>query len=187
MSTAEVHPFAQKTYRLLNMSLAFPTRRPTPKRYRLLDLPEVLLVASLIVATKHQYPLDGIERIPREFSDPLCLQMDWTVWESEFAKKPEKKPGILQYEHMDPQEIWSMDKDDMDELLNWFQETQIIEKPPAGEFGQYHSLSKAMANRSQTKRKSTVSSRSRISRRCQSFPSCPKRKLRSESREYLAP
>ena len=133
MSVAEVHPFAQKAYRLLDMSLAFPTRRITPKRYRLLDLPEVLLVASLIVATKHQYPLDGIERIPRESSDPLCLQMDWAVWESEFAKKPEKKPGILQYEHMDPQEIWSTDKDDMDELLNWFQETQVIERPLAGE------------------------------------------------------
>ncbi|KAH6856757.1 hypothetical protein B0I37DRAFT_426180 [Chaetomium sp. MPI-CAGE-AT-0009] len=129
----EVHPFAQKTYGLLDMSLAFPTRRPTPKRYRLLDIPEVLLVASLVVATKHQYPLDGIERIPRDSSDPLCLQMDWTVWESEFAKKPEKKPGILQYEHMDPQEIWSMDKGDMDELLNWFQETQIIEKAPMDE------------------------------------------------------
>ncbi|KAK4100825.1 hypothetical protein N658DRAFT_450300 [Parathielavia hyrcaniae] len=121
----EVHPFAQKVCRLLDLSYSFPTRGPSPKRYLLLDTPEVLLVASVIVATKHNYPLDGIERLPRDASDPLCLQMDWAVWEFEFKKQPEKKPGILQYEHMGQQEIWSMDKEDMNELLNWFQETQL--------------------------------------------------------------
>ena len=98
----------------------------------LLDIPEVLLVASLVVATKHQYPLDGVERFPCDASDPLCLQMDWAVWESEFAKKEETKPGILRYEQMDPQEIWSMDKQEMTELLNWFQETQL-DKHPTGQ------------------------------------------------------
>ncbi len=130
--TAEVHPFAQKICRLLNLAFSFPARRPVPKRYLLLDIPEVLLVASLVVATKYQYPLDGIERFPCDESDPLCLQMDWAIWESEFTKQPEKKPGILRYEHMDPQEIWSMSKGDMVELLNWFQETQL-DKSPTGQ------------------------------------------------------
>ncbi|KAK4156227.1 hypothetical protein C8A00DRAFT_30925 [Chaetomidium leptoderma] len=125
----EVHPFAQKTCRLLELGFSFPSRGPLTKRYMLLDIPEVLLVASLVVATKHQYPLDGVERFPCDANDPLCLQMDWAVWESEFTKQPEKKPGILQYEHMDPQEIWSMDKGEMNELLNWFQETQIEKNP----------------------------------------------------------
>ncbi|KAK4126342.1 hypothetical protein N657DRAFT_568983 [Parathielavia appendiculata] len=124
----EVHPVAQKICRL-DMSFSFPTRGHSPKRYSIFDIPEVLLVASIVVATKHNYPLDGIERLPRDPSDPLCLQMDWTVWESEFKKHPEKKPGILQYEHMDPQEIWSITKEDMNELLNWFQETQLEKKP----------------------------------------------------------
>jgi RNA polymerase I-specific transcription initiation factor RRN7 len=132
-SAAEVHPFAQKICRLLEMSFSFPTRGPSPKRYLLVDIPEVLLLASLVVATKHNYPLDGIERIPQDSSDPLCFQMDWAAWESEFRKEPEKKPGILQYVHMEPKEIWSMGKEDMDELLNWFQETQI-EKHPTGWF-----------------------------------------------------
>ncbi|AEO67016.1 uncharacterized protein THITE_2115709 [Thermothielavioides terrestris NRRL 8126] len=125
----EVYQFAQKTCRLLGMSFLFPARGGPPKRYRLLDIPEVLLVASLVVATKHLYPLDGVERFPRDHDDPLCLQMDWAVWESEFSTRPEKKPGILQYEHMDPREIWSMSKGELDELLNWFQETQIDKHP----------------------------------------------------------
>jgi RNA polymerase I-specific transcription initiation factor RRN7 len=91
----------------------------------LLDIPDVLLVASLVVATKHLYPLDGVERFPVDGEDPLCWRMDWTVWESEFAKTPDKKPALLEYEHMNLQEIWSMGKPEMNELLNWFQESQI--------------------------------------------------------------
>ncbi|KAL2159828.1 hypothetical protein VTH06DRAFT_1961 [Thermothelomyces fergusii] len=125
----EVYLFAQQICHLLGLRFSFPVRDPAPKRHRLLDLPEVLLVASLVVATKHQYPLDETVRLPRHANDPLCLQMDWQVWESEFSKQPEKKPGLLRYEHTDPQEIWSMGKDDINELLNWFQETQLDKHP----------------------------------------------------------
>ncbi|KAL2177202.1 uncharacterized protein P884DRAFT_244232 [Thermothelomyces heterothallicus CBS 202.75] len=125
----EVYPFAQKICHLLKLRFSFPARDPAPKRYRLLDLPEVLLVASLVVSTKHQYPLDETVRLPRDANDPLCLQMNWEVWESEFRKRPEEKPGILRYEHTDPQEIWSMGKEDINELLNWFQETQLDKHP----------------------------------------------------------
>ncbi|KAL1835907.1 hypothetical protein VTJ49DRAFT_5898 [Mycothermus thermophilus] len=125
----EIHAMAQKICSLLDLRFSFPTRGSRPKRYRLLDMPEVLLVASLVVATKYNLPLDGIERLPRDEADPLCLQMDWGVWESEFATRPVKKPGILQYGHMDPHEIWSMDKREIIELLNWFQETQIDKNP----------------------------------------------------------
>ncbi|KAL2267508.1 hypothetical protein VTJ83DRAFT_4785 [Remersonia thermophila] len=125
----EIHLMAQRICSLLDLRFSFPTRGSRPKRYKLLDIPEVLLVAALVVATKYNFPLDGVERLPRDEADPLCLQMDWAAWESEFAPRPIKKPGILQYEHMDPQEIWSMDKRDINELLNWFQETQVDKNP----------------------------------------------------------
>ncbi|KAK3905449.1 hypothetical protein C8A05DRAFT_41616 [Staphylotrichum tortipilum] len=125
----EVHPFAQKVCSLLKLGFTFPSRGLASKRYMLLDIPEVMLVASLVVATKHQYPLDGVERFPLDVNDPLCLQMDWVVWESEFTQQQEKRPVILQYENMDPQKVWSMGKDEMAELLDWFQETQIDKRP----------------------------------------------------------
>ncbi|KAK4130769.1 hypothetical protein BT67DRAFT_445392 [Trichocladium antarcticum] len=121
----EVHPFAQKTCHLVGMGFSFPTRGSSPSRYMLLDIPDVLLVASLVVATKHLYPPDGVERFPLDAEGPLCRRMDWTVWESEFPKMPDKKPALLEYEHMNLQEIWSMSKGEMNELLDWFQETQI--------------------------------------------------------------
>ncbi|GAB1318802.1 Polymerase i core factor subunit [Madurella fahalii] len=121
----EVYQFAQKICSFLRMSFSFPTREPAPARYMLLDIPDVLLVASVVVSTKYAYPLDGIERFPLDANDPLCLKMNWTMWESEFAKQPDKKTGRLEYQNIEPQEIWSMDKEEMNELLNWFQETQM--------------------------------------------------------------
>jgi RNA polymerase I-specific transcription initiation factor RRN7 len=127
-----VYSFAKKACLLLGLGFSFPTRGANAKRHPLLDMPEVLLVAALVVATKHGYPLDGVERFPRDVNDPLCLKMDWAAWESEFPKNSkEKKPGILQYEQMDPQEIWSMGQEEIDEMLNWFQETQV-ERHPTG-------------------------------------------------------
>lgn len=136
---AEIHSFSQKLCRLSKLSSSFPTRETTPKRHRLIDIPEVLLVASIVVATKYCYPSDAISRFPRNADDPLCNKMDWSVWESEFAVDGEKRHGLVQYEQMDPQEIWSMDKNDINELVNWFQETQIEKntagKPKDGEMG----------------------------------------------------
>ncbi|KAH6635468.1 hypothetical protein B0J18DRAFT_48506 [Chaetomium sp. MPI-SDFR-AT-0129] len=121
----EIHSFSQKLCRLSKLSVSFPTRETAPKRHRLIDIPEVLLVASIIVATKYCYPPDSVPRFPRNADDPLCTKMDWLVWESEFAVDGEKRHGLVQYEQMDPQEVWSMDKNDINELLNWFQETHI--------------------------------------------------------------
>lgn len=178
MQIAEVHPFAQKTCRLLGMEFSFPTRKPPPERYTLLDIPDVLLVASLVVATKHLYPLDGVERFPRDPSDPLCRRMNWTVWESEFAKQPERKPGLLEYEHMDPQEVWSMGREEMNELLNWFQETQIERNGTGKRSGV--SAGCASSGLTITKRRGTLNAFSLFTtfNRCPRSPNRCKRTLR---------
>ncbi|KAK4166005.1 putative ribosomal protein [Cladorrhinum sp. PSN259] len=128
----ELHQYTQRIYRLLEMRLSFPTRQASHDRNILLDIPDVLLVASLIVATKQTYPFDGIRRYPRDYNDPLCVKMNWEVWEAEFQKQPDTRPTIPDYEHTNPKAIWSMEKKDIVELLTWFQETQL-EKRTTGE------------------------------------------------------
>lgn len=91
----------------------------------LLDVPDVLLAASLVVATKQLFPLDTVERFPLDHDDPLCLKLNWEVWEADFAERPDDKPAISEFDHMDPKKIWSMEKKDINELLDWFQETQL--------------------------------------------------------------
>ncbi|KAK4465281.1 putative ribosomal protein [Cladorrhinum samala] len=128
----ELHKYTQKIHSLLEMRLSFPARQVSHDRNILLDIPDVLLVASLVVATKQAYPFDDVRRYPRDYDDPLCLRMNWEVWEGEFQRRPDQRPAIPDYEHTDPKAIWSMEKRDIVELLTWFQETQL-EKRTTGE------------------------------------------------------
>ncbi len=124
----EVHSYVQKVASVLQFDFGFPTRKRkrTTKhtRYSLVDMPDVLLVAFVVVATKYMYPMDDVERLPRDSDDPLTLKMDWAVWEFEFQATP-KKHNRVDFEHLDPKEIWSMSKDEINQYLNWFQETQL--------------------------------------------------------------
>ncbi|KAK3688137.1 hypothetical protein B0T22DRAFT_146131 [Podospora appendiculata] len=133
----EVHPYAQEICKLLSLEFSFPTRRllkgtPPPgpghiTRHMLLDIPDILLVASTVLATKYLYPMDGVERFPRNARDPLTLKMDWAAWEAEFAdKQHEKKPmNRLDFENMDPDKVYDMSEEEMNEYLNWFQEARV--------------------------------------------------------------
>ena len=69
------------------------------------------------------YPLDRIERFPRDADDPLTLKMDWAAWEGEFARRENISLGRLDFEKLDPQKIWALSKEEVDEYLTWYQET----------------------------------------------------------------
>ncbi|KAK0735872.1 hypothetical protein B0T21DRAFT_402503 [Apiosordaria backusii] len=125
----DVHPYAQNICELLELRLSFPTRETNHDRQTLLDIPDVLLAAAVVVATKYLYPLDSVDRYPRDYNDPNSMRMNWRVWEEEFADHEDKKPAMLEFEGINPQKIWSMEKKDITELLNWFQETQIEKNP----------------------------------------------------------
>ncbi|KAK4204110.1 putative ribosomal protein [Triangularia verruculosa] len=125
----DVHPYAQNICELLELRLSFPTREKNHDRQTLLDIPDVLLTAAVVVATKYLYPLDAVDRYPRDHNDPLSMKMNWKVWEEEFANHEDKKPAMLEFERINPQKIWSMKKEEITELLNWFQETQIEKNP----------------------------------------------------------
>ncbi|KAK4193922.1 putative ribosomal protein [Podospora australis] len=127
----EVHQHAQRICSLVGLQFIFPTRGLTHGRHMLLDIPDVLLAASLVVATKQLFPLDTVERFPRDYDDPLCLRMDWEVWQAEFAKKPDEKPPIHEFGYMDPKKVWSMEKKDIVDMLDWFQETQLEKRSTA--------------------------------------------------------
>ncbi|KAK3485861.1 uncharacterized protein B0T23DRAFT_389038 [Neurospora hispaniola] len=131
----EVHLHARQICLMLNLSWTFPTRQNIKddassftgktSRYTLLDIPDVLLVASLVLATKYMYPMDGVKRYPRDSNDPLTLKMDWDAWEAEFADPPEKPLRRLDFAAMDAEKVWTLSKEQMVEYLDWYQETQL--------------------------------------------------------------
>lgn len=69
--------------------------------------------------------MDGLERFPRDADDPLVLKMDWAVWEAKFPRPETKQRNVVDFKNLDPEEVWSMSKEEISDYLDWFQETQI--------------------------------------------------------------
>jgi RNA polymerase I-specific transcription initiation factor RRN7 len=140
---AEVHAHAQQICTLVDLEFSFPTRKnhkeeyleqqsPYPG-YSLLDNPDVLLVASLVLAAKYLYPLDSVRRIPSPDEELLVSPLDWTKWQEVFTEEKqhtvENKPlDRLNFERMGPEQVWSMTEHEMDEYLAFYQETRVENK-----------------------------------------------------------
>ncbi|KAK0619877.1 hypothetical protein B0T14DRAFT_520089 [Immersiella caudata] len=132
---AEVYHYAQELCSRLGLIFTFPTRENQNRgpikalKHSSIDIPDVLLTVSVIVAAKYLYPLDGVERFPLDEKDPLTLRMDWTAWEAEFQKLETKVRTRIDYEKLDPEEIWSMSKEEVHAYMDWLQESQIEQNP----------------------------------------------------------
>lgn len=120
--------YAQKFRSFLNLEFKLPAKDPNNlvdnKRFGLIDLPDVQLIACIVFATKFVAPLDDTERIPRDTSDPLCFKMDWSAWETAFTNSKQPKSRI-NFENLSADDAWKLSKEEMYEYMNWFQETQI--------------------------------------------------------------
>jgi len=126
-----------------------PTDPHAAAKYTLLDLPDALLAASVALAAKFIYPMDGVERAPRGERDPLTLKLDWNAWEEAMRTSEERQEkrrkekqqrggagaaGAIalakrDFEKMEPEEIWKMSDEEVQLYLDWFQETQIAKEP----------------------------------------------------------
>ncbi|KAK1755777.1 putative ribosomal protein [Echria macrotheca] len=115
----------------LQLVFSFPTDgRPMktsgkPTRYGLLDLPDVLLAASIVFATKLVAPLDDVKRLPQDDRDPLVIKWNWPVWETQFAETEKRPRTKLDFERIPSGDVWKMSKEDIEEYLSWLQETRI--------------------------------------------------------------
>ncbi|KAK3318352.1 hypothetical protein B0H66DRAFT_234157 [Apodospora peruviana] len=130
-----VHKEAQELCSRLNLEFSFPTRKsqqnkglaiPTTTKHTLLDIPDTLLAASVVLVTKYMYPFDNTGGFPPEAEDGLTLKMDWAAWEAEFTE-PTSKAALsrLKFGSLGPEKIWSISKTEVHEYLNRYQETRI--------------------------------------------------------------
>ncbi|KAM7190604.1 hypothetical protein V8F33_009394 [Rhypophila sp. PSN 637] len=120
-----------------DLGFTFPTERGRDastlskffrnKPQSLIQLPEALLVAAMVVAVKYIYPLDKIERFPVDENDPLTLKMDWATWERSFTppENTDVRPRRLDFKNLAPKEIEAMSSDDMDDYLTWYENARV--------------------------------------------------------------
>ena len=136
--TVDVYFYSQKICSMFKLQFQFPTRANRHRRdnilerYSLLDLPDVLMAASVVLTTTYLYPPDNIDRYPRSNKDPLVYKMDWEAWLAEFPQTAERQRTRLDFQHLDPEDIWSMSGGEITDYLDWFQETQLNSKGQGG-------------------------------------------------------
>lgn len=122
MSPAEIYVHVRAMTRLLQLAFTFHMNK---KRFKILDHPDVLLVACIVVSTKLIHPFDGQERVPVSYRDPSSLQIDWNKWK-ELMRDPDSEGMERRDMHkVQPEDAWLMTDRKIDDYLAWFEQTQI--------------------------------------------------------------
>lgn len=101
-------------------------------RQKISNLPELALVALIIIAVKIYYPFDSFVRHARSQLDVGVLNIDWRKW-CELQEQHDRRPTsngeigrgneILVHD----QDILTMSNEQLDEYLGWYQKTWIDE------------------------------------------------------------
>ncbi|KAI1660783.1 hypothetical protein F4813DRAFT_348304 [Daldinia decipiens] len=103
------------------------------KRIRAMDNPEVLLLALVVVSAKLLYPLDGVERLPRNHHDPRSMTIDWGKWQESMQNDTvETSSTLLRGEEyqVTPEDALTMGKGKMDDFMDWFEKMWIGDGEP---------------------------------------------------------
>ncbi|KAI1386160.1 uncharacterized protein F4822DRAFT_306999 [Hypoxylon trugodes] len=98
------------------------------KRIRTMDNPEVLLITLVVVSTKLLYPLDGVERPPRDFQDPRSIKFDWTKWQEVMREDTNKtSKNLLQGQEykVTSEDVLTLEKEKLDDFMDWFESMWI--------------------------------------------------------------
>lgn len=119
---AEIYVHVRAMTRLLQFGFAFNMNK---KRFKILDHPDVLLVACIVVSTKLIFPLDGEDRVPVSYRDPSSHRMDWDKWR-ELMRDPDSEGLERRDMHkIQSEDAWSMTDRKIDDYLDWFEHTQL--------------------------------------------------------------
>lgn len=108
--------------RLLHAEFAFNMKR---KRFKLLDHPDILLIACVVFSTKLLYPFDGEERPPLSYRDPSSIRVDWDRWRELMRNDSSEGLERREINKLQPDDAWAMSDRKIDDYLDWYEETQI--------------------------------------------------------------
>ncbi|KAL8774009.1 MAG: hypothetical protein Q9194_004160 [Teloschistes cf. exilis] len=116
--------------KLLHIDFSFPRAR---SYYKISSTPEVALMSLLVITVKLYHPFDSIDRHPRSLTEPGTLVIDWNRW-SEVQKGYDArdtaggKLGRGNEIKVTETDIFNLSGDQIDEYLDWFEETWVDEE-----------------------------------------------------------
>ena len=115
---------------MLGIDFRFPKHGSRQKRS---NLPEIRLVALLVVAVKMYYSFDSQDRHPRSQLDVAVLHVDWDKWgelQEQHDRRLMSNGEIGRGNEMlvTEQDVMKMSDGQLDEYLDWYEKTWINEE-----------------------------------------------------------
>jgi RNA polymerase I-specific transcription initiation factor RRN7 len=115
---------------ILEIDFCFPKHG---SRQKASNLPEISLVALLIIAVKVYYPFDSLERHQRSHLDAGVLTIDWDKW---FELLEQHDKSLISKDSIGrgnallvtEQDVMKMSVNQLDEYLDWYEKTWISEE-----------------------------------------------------------
>lgn len=123
-SLVDIYIAVRRLSSMVDIDYCFP-RHGSPKKRS--DLPDLRLIALLVVAVKLYYPFDSLDRHPRSELDLGVLNIDWDKWcklQKEYDTKliSEGKIGRGNEMLVNEQDVMSMSGEQLDEYLDWYEQ-----------------------------------------------------------------
>jgi RNA polymerase I-specific transcription initiation factor RRN7 len=111
---------------LLGFNLAFGSTLSGTKQKRILDLPEVQLMALIVVATKLLFPFDDLERHPATAKEPATQAIDWSLWaraQTHFNNRENTNGSIGKEKiiQLTDNDVMNMAPSQLDEYMDWYE------------------------------------------------------------------
>ena len=104
---------------------------PSPKfRQQFSAVPEVQLLALIVVAVKLYHPFDSLERSLKSLTDIGCLTIDWDLWQKEQAALVAKIRGTKPFRagaeiNVSEHDVFNLTDLQVDAYLDWYEKTWI--------------------------------------------------------------
>jgi hypothetical protein len=94
-------------------------------------------MSLIVIATKLSHPFDDIERAPQSEVDPTTVKVDWEKWRETMTETPTK--GLKRGEEIKitDGDVMKMSGKQMDDYLDWYQQTWIDDRNPKSSFFHY--------------------------------------------------
>ncbi|PSS02114.1 hypothetical protein BD289DRAFT_422602 [Coniella lustricola] len=135
---AEVYVHVRAMSRVLGFDFTLGINK---QRYKLLDHPDILLVASVVFATKLLYPFDEKSRRPFNYRDPSSLQVNWSKWRELMRDLDGNTLERRDINKLEVEDVWTLSDEKIDDYLNWYEETRIKPKTETQELRELFPLS----------------------------------------------
>ncbi|GKZ34338.1 hypothetical protein AbraIFM66950_004568 [Aspergillus brasiliensis] len=124
----DIYPAVKKLQHLLGFKFEFPTR--VSGKRRLLQLPELQLVALIVISTKLLFPFDDIERHPTSSKDPAIQVIDWNLWSQiqrhfDNRETPAGQLGKGKEILVNERDVFSMTPSQLDEYMDWYENSWL--------------------------------------------------------------